>query len=397
MNTRRGFASFGNYGIFITEDSRVLVWGDNQNDALGTGGECRKCILPTELVLPPTPTSTQPQIVSLGAGNNHVLAATNDGYILAWGSWEEKFISTAMHLISKKPKLIRLSENTKFRQVYAGLSFSAALSDDGRVFTWGHNHPSRLGLPTTEGFVPSPTQVVLPSPIVELACGYYHVMALTDSGRVFTWGTGLHKQIMREQDNSLPGEIKIPGSLPVSRIFAGGHYSAFLTQDGSLYFCGKIFKTTTESPKILISHKNVSEVACGGSHVLILLENNDLFVWGENRNGRLGIQEENPAAPVQLNFFVGKKIAGIGAGLFHSWVITDDGDLYFWGNNFFGQFGIAELKTPRVPKLLPNWKFKVPSQDQWPFLKWIFLGRYDRDSIFSVFPDEVRYHFTLIG
>ena len=75
---------------------------------------------------------------------------------------------------------------------------SALLSADGRVFTWGSAANGRLGLAGFDrGVVWQPTMVnaLKGVPMVQLAAGDSHMLALASTGDVYSWGNGSDGQL----------------------------------------------------------------------------------------------------------------------------------------------------------------------------------------------------------
>ena len=88
---------------------------------------------------------------------------------------------------------------------------------------------------------------------------------------------------------------------------------------------------------------SIKQIVLGGFHSMILMDNGDLYVFGYNKFGQLGLNDNlNRNRPVQNNFFTEKgSIKQIVLGGLHSMVLMDNGDLYVFGNNRGGQLGIA--------------------------------------------------------
>jgi alpha-tubulin suppressor-like RCC1 family protein len=408
MNTQKGFSSCSGCSFFITEDDKVLVFGNTEYAALGAvSAERKDQTPPTEVVLPATPHSTSPEIVSLAAGQDFFLALMRDGSVLSWGTNLDGQLGLGFTSGPTEPTLVRFPEEITIKSLHAGCSHSAALAEDGRLFTWGCNSNSQLGLPLPQ--VHSPTHVPLPSRVIEAASGWHHVLVLTETNDLYAWGSnddyelGLGDCVAHKS----PQKLTVKLTAPVSRIFAGGSRSFILTEEGSLYGwgwyyhggigLGNISKSVT-IPTLILTRQDICEIACGALHTIILLKNNNLLVWGKNVDGQLGIDgDENANSPVTLQNNFNEDIAGIGAGWNHSWAITTSGNLYLWGCNYHLQLGQPSgCHNRRVPTLFPAKKFKVPWGEWELALRWVFLAKSDRNSIFSGVPIEVIYHFVLI-
>lgn len=71
-----------------------------------------------------------------------------------------------------------------------------ALTSRGRMFSWGHNGYSQLGLGSTnQGIHPATVTAGLgESRIVQVACGSHHSLALSSEGEVSSVHTHTHKR-----------------------------------------------------------------------------------------------------------------------------------------------------------------------------------------------------------
>lgn len=105
---------------------------------------------------------------------------------------------------------------------------------------------------------------------------------------------------------------------------------------------GKIVKSGQVSRKVV-------DVAAGEAHTLLLTGDGSVYCWGKGMFGRLGTgAEKDELLPVQLNFGYPNpngtegtfKIVGIAAGAYHSLALAEDGAVWCWGYNFYGQLGI---------------------------------------------------------
>ena len=79
-------------------------------------------------------------------------------------------------------------ENLVWTQLHCGGYYTAALTKNGDVYTWGENNYGQLGH-GDQIFREIPTKVVSLNGliIIKVVCGAYHTAALTDKGGLFTW------------------------------------------------------------------------------------------------------------------------------------------------------------------------------------------------------------------
>ena len=177
---------------------------------------------------------------------------------------------------------------------------------------------------------------------------------------LYSWGFGKYGQIGNKFVNYSITPIKqhIEDKEDIFYISAGESHSAFLSLTPKLYVYGKnyfgqlginnshyVFCPT----KIELSEKiKVSKVVCGGDHNLLLTEENQLYSWGLNIFGQLGLgdflNKKNPCkveinSPSLGNLSKNEVIIDIAAGAQHSMILTSKNKLYtcgFAGNNSLG-------------------------------------------------------------
>jgi hypothetical protein len=119
------------------------------------------------------------------------------------------------------------------------------------------------------------------------------------------------------------------------------------------YICfkSKSFKYLT------FKNEKIVMISCGLGHSLALTENGRLFGWGSNRYGQLGVNVKHSSEPIiiELN---DSKIKKISCGLYHSLLLSCDGDIYALGWNRWGEVGNGTRIKQRFPiKLELNNKF----------------------------------------
>ncbi|XP_014498590.1 ultraviolet-B receptor UVR8 isoform X1 [Vigna radiata var. radiata] len=110
---------------------------------------------------------------------------------------------------------------------------------------------------------------------------------------------------------------------------------------------GKPLKSGNPSRKVV-------DLAAGEAHNLVLTGDGSVYSWGRGMFGRIGSgSEKDELFPVQLKFGNANpngtqdtvKIVGIAAGAYHSLALAEDGAVWSWGYNFYGQLGTNGEKS----------------------------------------------------
>ena len=115
--------------------------------------------------------------------------------------------------------------------------------------------------------------------------------------------------------------------------------------------------TPTLVPKSSYGNKKIKQLAFGSNSSYLLTTTNELYAWGYNGNGQLGLGDtENRLTPtlVPASYYGNKQIKKIVAGADSIYLLTEDGDVYVWGLNNYGQLGFGDTNDRLTPTLLPK-------------------------------------------
>ncbi|NWU32662.1 HERC5 ligase, partial [Dyaphorophyia castanea] len=90
-------------------------------------------------------------------------------------------------------------------------------------------------------------------------------------------------------------------------------------------------------------------------------EGGELFTWGQNTHGQLGVRSQTTLTPTPqlVERLKGIPLARIAAGGAHSTTVSLSGAVYSWGKNSFGQLGLGDTKDRDCPSYvgaLEHWK-----------------------------------------
>jgi len=216
-------------------------------------------------------------------------------------------------------------------QVEAGGYSMLALAGNGDVYAWGFNGNGELGNPIHEGIGgchdwtspwPHPKNPV-PLKVVGLMenlqpddkvigidasdCASY---AWTQNGEVWAWGQDI-----------------------------GGRLGNPAVIDYYTYVPTKVADLSSQ----LKPGDKIAYISAGWSHVLAVTEQNDVFAWGQNDFGELGVSYAitESAVPIKITnrFPAGVVITDVYAGYEVSVALASNGDVYTWGNDDFATLG----------------------------------------------------------
>lgn len=342
------------------------------------------------------------KVVSVSAGGNYSLALTDSGRVYSWGanncaqlgngnqgecsnpdaSTEDEDTSVAVSIPTDITDNFNLPAGRKIIKIYAGWRQAFAIANDGTLYAWGLNHHGQLGLGTTGGqrTLPEVVNFAFNGNIVDLATDS-HVLVLTDQGYVYSWGLNSNGQlgVGGTDDSNIPVEITSLRGQGVVQVEASSNGSMALTKNGEVYAWGEnthgnlgfgekldniliygaILASDEHRQPLVPTKINTSEIggvvklAAGFSKTVAIASDGKVYVWGENSNGRLGIDGDdgdqyrvcsnvlncpgaeirtNKRGPVHLGSNYDNKFESVFASGEALFAIGVDGSVYSWGN-----------------------------------------------------------------
>lgn len=143
----------------------------------------------------PVPIPLLTKIVSLAAGNNHILALDNNGKVFAWGTGERNQLARRVVARTQSGALTPCRVALpKIKQIACGADHCFAVDERGLVYAWGANSFGQTGLPDGVGtddpsiLKPGIVEALRPYKIREIQGGEHHSIACTKDGELLIWG-----------------------------------------------------------------------------------------------------------------------------------------------------------------------------------------------------------------
>uniref|UniRef100_A0A8C9FB10 BTB domain-containing protein n=1 Tax=Pavo cristatus TaxID=9049 RepID=A0A8C9FB10_PAVCR len=201
------FGSAGNEVLYVTENDEVFVLGMNCSGCLGTG-DVQSTIEPKRL---DSLCGKKIACLSYGSGP-HVVLATEEGEVYTWGhnAYSQLGNGTTNHGLVPCQVSTNLV-NKKVIEVACGSHHSMVLTSDGEVYTWGYNNSGQVGSGSTAN-QPIPRRVtscLQNKVVVNIACGQMCSMAVVENGEVYVWGYNGNGQLGLGSSGNQPTPCRI--------------------------------------------------------------------------------------------------------------------------------------------------------------------------------------------
>lgn len=284
------------------------------------------------------------------------------GQLGVGGTTNTKSDDESLKKVCLIPKIC--SFNIKILKIACGFNHSALLSYSGYLYTMGSNEYGKLGVGADKSLkknIPCLVYDLQDYFITGVSCGWYHTAAVTEEGNLFTWGRGkpsnfnlLGKSgvlgLGNEENYSAPQQLDYfdESDQNIASVSCGMSHMGAVSTSGKLYIwgCNKYGQLgISESgnhcilPREETSSIKYIEVACGLTHTLALTKDGVVSAAGDNDEGQCGVGKKDEMI-TEFEIVTGlndHKITKIIAGC-HSAAITMEDHIYVWGTSTFGQF-----------------------------------------------------------
>ncbi len=256
----------------ISQDKDLYLWGDNS-------------------------------VHQLGQGNPSFILSTISGLFSSLNPLSSPFDDTPKpvpYFIKYEIKIVQVA----FGDSNTGTGHIIALSDKGQVYTWGHNLKGQLGTGDTSiqeypylvRFDQSGSKTAHQPRMTFVAAGRFYSMAVSESGEVYTWGSGSFGQLGHDnrKDEYLPKKVKALEGIRIQSVVASAVHSAAIS-----------------------------------------LTDHQVYMWGDGTHGKLGLGDSEPRLkPVRLNFDnTQPDVVDVALGTDNSAVLTKSGEVFVWGES----------------------------------------------------------------
>uniref|UniRef100_A0A671K5I8 non-specific serine/threonine protein kinase n=1 Tax=Sinocyclocheilus anshuiensis TaxID=1608454 RepID=A0A671K5I8_9TELE len=285
------------------------------------------------------------------AGETHFAVVTVEKELYTWASVQggAKMVGQLGHgdqASYRQPRRVERLQGKAIQQVSCGADFTACITDEDQMYMFGSDYYGCIGVENELGMEvlePVLLDFFQERPVRQVSCGDNHVVALTRSGDIYSWGCGEHGRLGLdcEDDFSSPMQVEVPKGAVIDSVYCGSDCTFFLTEFGKVLACGSnelnklglnqgitgiknhpgegyqgIPYTTTLTLVKQLSRFKIQFIAPGKTHTAAIDERGRLMTFGCNKFGQLGVKDFKKHQGVQILVgpFGGKFVTKVSCG-----------------------------------------------------------------------------------
>ncbi|KAG3052826.1 hypothetical protein PC121_g17115 [Phytophthora cactorum] len=273
---------------------------------------------------------------------------------------------------------------------------AAAQHEEPSSYMWVWGRPPSLEGGTPLVLRPKQVSLINGQPIVQVACGGEHLLYLTSTGDVYSYGDNEDKKVAAvtiATTNSNSPDSSDSTRIAASSSFLAPHLVEELALEKALH------RTT------------IAMVACGAQHSLAITDAGELYTWGSGEDGRLGHGDmRDRAVPRKVMSLLRESVASASCGGAHTAVLTAKGTVFSFGRGRNGRLGLGDNKwrdTPHqivgfpqgtlISQVVCGWNFTAALDRHGNIFTWgktgegqCGLGYVDRDQVVPRFVEKLR-------
>ncbi|XP_048583459.1 probable E3 ubiquitin-protein ligase HERC1 isoform X5 [Nematostella vectensis] len=342
------------HGNSFASNEEVYVWGSNSSHQLAEGS--------MDKILVPKLATSFGSAQQIEAGQYCTFVIFPDGFVHACGKGSYGRLGLGDSTNQTQLKRLNFDNECLVKSVSSSKGsdgHTLALTLDGKVYSWGDGDYGKLGHGNSQTQkIPKLVEGALGNKVVCcIAAGYRHSAAVTEDGELYTWGEGDYGRLGHGDNNSRNVPVQVKDVANVGQVACGSAHTVCVSQDGQTVWSfgsgdnGKLGHSDTNrvyKPKVIEALQGmvIRKVCCGSQCSLALTSTGQVYVWGCGPSLGTGSVDATSATPKLLLALQSHSVVDISVGDSHCVALTQDNNVYAWGNNSMGQCGQGHCTTP---------------------------------------------------
>jgi alpha-tubulin suppressor-like RCC1 family protein len=343
-STITAIAVGNDHSMVVTSDGRLWTFGEGGCAQLGHGDR-------DEQPLPMIVLSMlRIYVVAVAAGSIHSLLLDAQGVLYTWGDGDFGKLGHGTDEHELTPRLVAATLHTRVVALAGGASHSMAVTVGGTLLTFGCGREGRLGQGDWDDrFEPEKVSGFDGQAVVSISAGYAHSLAVTSDGRLWSFGEGEGGKLGHGKRHTVGANDSVDTKW--------GHGSCAPTESAKL-------SVVQPMPVQFLARQGIKVVSCaaGGYHSLAVCSEGRLYSWGVGEDGQLGHGLAAPPFNLDTPKLVkrleqlGLRVGSVGAGWAHTVVMTENGQLFTFGEGEEGQLGLGAVDDLGISELVEFFK-----------------------------------------
>ena len=307
------------YTCFLFPDGRVKCWGHNLFGQLGLGGTDSRGDDPREMgsALKYVNLGSNRTAKAISAGNSHTCAILDDDTVKCWGTNSHGQLGLGNKVSTTSPgnSTVNLGSDRTAKAISVGNDHACVILDNDKLKCWGRNSHGQLGLGDTKDRGGSTSEMGEALPYVDIGNQTAKAVSIGDS----------YSCVILNND-----QVKCWGLNNYGQLGLGHQRVVDQPQNKNIS---------------LGTDRSARDIAAGSFHTCVILDNGDLKCWGRNDSGQLGLETKiNATSPSSnaVDFGTGRLVKALSTSFAHTCVILDNDEMKCFGNNRSGRLGLGD-------------------------------------------------------
>jgi len=249
-----------------------------------------------------------------------------------------------------------INNNINYQSISNSGNSFILLDNNNDIYVCGDNQYGQLGIKNKDKFLNKTkvTEFICHYGYLDIFFKYDTIYVTVRGGKMYGMGNN-NNMLGLEQDYIYsPLYIKqISHDYNIEKCSVGKSHVMVLTTGNLIFVCGDnqygqlgLGHNNNNNKYVFVdtidNNKTIVDIECGEYFSVVLFDDNTVYVTGDNRNGQLGIGNQEIQS---INIFTKieiEHITKIGCGNNHLCLLDKDRDIYVCGDNQYGQLGLND-------------------------------------------------------